>query len=210
MSSNPIATFLDLACGKRLTESEAGPARRLQIVAGSLLTAVFFAALWGVAAGSRSAPLAMANLYKVPMVVLISAVSAIPAGLLAWKLSGSPGRASDLLLSFASSIFGGTLILAVAAPLVALYYHSSLWAGPVLGQGSALLAIGVGALMFARSAFGSVGTDRAEGRRRKLVIPVVTFAAVQLAMLLQLVALAAPILPERTIFSQGIDRAVTQ
>jgi hypothetical protein len=204
---NPIVTFLDLACGKRLTDSEAGPARRMQIVAGALLFALVFAALWGVAAGSRSTPLAIANLYKVPMVVLVSAVSAVPAGLLAWKLSGAPGRASDLLLSFSSSIFGGTLVLAVAAPLVALYYHSSLWAGPVLGQGSALLAIAVGALMFARGAFGQ---RPAGGTRRSLVVPVVTFAVVQLAMLVQLVALAAPILPERTFFSHGIDRAVTQ
>ncbi|MFT3775104.1 MAG: hypothetical protein QM820_57895 [Minicystis sp.] len=196
-----FSTLLDLTCGKPLGEADAGRARRLQIVVSALLTSIVFAAIWGVAAGSRVPALAVANLYKVPMVVLISAVGALPAGLLTWKLVGAPGRASDLLISFVGGTFAATLVLAVLSPLVALYYHSSLWAGPMLGQGSALFALIVGALIFARASFG-----RREGVRRSvLAVPVTVLALVQVAMLVQLVAVAAPILPERTIFSHGVD-----
>lgn len=197
-----FTTLLDLTCGKPLSEEDSGRARRLQIVISALLTSLVFAALWGVAAGSRLPALAIANLYKVPMVVLISAVGALPAGLLTWKLSGAPGRASDLLIAFAGAIFAGTLVLAVLAPLVALYYHSSLWAGPMLGQGSAILALVVGAAIFARSIFGRA---RATGSRVAMALPVAVLGLVQVAMMVQLIALAAPILPERTIFSHGID-----
>ena len=76
-----FSTLLNLTCGKPLGEEDSGRARRLQIVVSALLTSLVFAALWGVAAGSRLPSLAIANLYKVPMVVLISAV-ALPAGLL--------------------------------------------------------------------------------------------------------------------------------
>lgn len=197
-----FSTLLDLTCGKPLGEEDAGRARRLTIVVSALLTSLAFAAIWGVAAGSRVSTLALANLYKVPMVVLLSAVGAVPAGLLTWKLSGAPGRASDLLIAFAGGTFAGTLVLAVLSPLVALYYHSSLWAGPMLGQGSAILALVVGAAIFARSIFGH---PKPGSPRAKLMLPFGVLAAVQVAMLVQLVALAAPILPERTIFSNGID-----
>lgn len=197
-----FATLLDLVCGKPLADADAGRARRMQIVVSALLTSVVFAAIWGVAAGSRLPALAIANLYKVPMVVLISAVSALPAGLLTWKLAGAPGRASDLMLGFTGGTFAATLVLAVLSPLVALYYHSSLWAGPVLGQGSAILALLVGGAVFARSVLG----HRREGvSRPTLALPVAVLAVVQVAMLAQLVAIAAPILPERTIWSHGVD-----
>lgn len=197
-----FSTLLDLTCGKPLGDADAGRARRLQIVISALLTSLLFAAVWGVAAGSRMPALAVANLYKVPMVVLVSAVGALPAGLLTWKLSGGPGRASDLLIGFTGGTFAGTLVLAVLSPLVALYYHSSLWAGPLLGQGSALLALVVGVVIFARAIF---GRKNPEAPRARLVLPVTVLALVQVAMLVQLVAIAAPILPERTIFSHGID-----
>ncbi|APR85058.1 Hypothetical protein A7982_10407 [Minicystis rosea] len=197
-----FSTLLDLTCGKPLGDEDAGRARRLQIAVMALLTSIVFAALWGVAVGSRVPALAIANLYKVPMVVLLSAVGALPAGLLTWKLMGAPGRASDLLLAFVGGTFAATLVLAVLSPLVALYYHSSLWAGPMLGQGSALFALAVGVLIFARASFGR----RGEGvRRAALAVPVSVLALVQVAMLIQLVAVAAPILPERTVFSHGVD-----
>ena len=197
-----FSTLLDLICGKPLPAEDSGRSRRLGIAVSALLTSLVFAALWGVAAGSRLPALALANLYKVPMVVLLSAVGALPAGLLTWKLAGAPGRASDLLIAFVSGTFAGTLVLAVLSPLVALYYHSSLWAGPMLGQGSALLALLVAAVVFARSIFS--GAKR-EGSRALLAFPVAVLSLVQVAMLVQLIALASPILPERTIFSHGID-----
>lgn len=199
---NQFSTLLDLACGKPLPAEDSARSRRLSIAVSALLTSLVFAALWGVAAGSRLPTLALANVYKVPMVVLISAVGALPAGLLTWKLVGAPGRASDLLIAFVGGTFAGTLVLAVLSPLVALYYHSSLWAGPMLGQGSAILALFVAAIVFVRSMFGG---PKREGSRALLTFPVAVLSIVQVAMLVQLVALASPILPERTIFSHGID-----
>jgi hypothetical protein len=98
-------------------------------------------------------------------------------------------------------MFGGTLVLAVLAPLIALYYHSSAWAGPVLGIGSAAVALFTGTIMFVR------GTVRRveKGARAPVLLPVGVTLAMQLATLLQLAALAAPIFPERTIFRGGID-----
>jgi hypothetical protein len=197
-----FSTLLDLVCGKPLSAEDSGRSRRLGIAVSALLTSLVFAAIWGVAAGSRLPSLAIANLYKLPMVILLSSVGALPAGLLTWKLIGAPGRASDLVIAFVSGTLAGTLVLAVLAPLVALYYHSSLWAGPMLGQGSAILALLVAVVVFARSIFGGPGR---EGSRAKLTFPVAVLATVKVAMLMQLIALASPILPERTIFSHGID-----
>jgi hypothetical protein len=197
-----LMTLLDIACGRPIPKEDDGRARRLQLVVFALLLSLVFAAAWGVSVGSRSAGLAIANLYKVPMVVLLSCAFAAPAGLLAWRLSGAAVRGSDLALGFAGSVFGGTLVLLVLAPIVALYYHSSAWAGPVLGLGSAGLALLTGTIMFIRGVM-----RRLEPRtsRRTVLLPVFVTLGMQLATLLQLAAIAAPILPERTFFSGGVD-----
>lgn len=178
-----LVTLIDIACGRPIPAEDAGRSRRLQLVVFSLLASLAFAAAWGLAAGSRSTGLAVANLYKVPMVVLMSCAFAAPAGLLAWRLSGTRVRGSDLALGFTGGVFGGTLVLAVLAPLVALYYHSSAWAGPLLGIGSVALALLTGTVL----------------------LPVTVTLGMQLLTLLQLAALASPIFPERTTFSGGID-----
>ena len=198
-------TLLDLACGRAISDEDGGQARRLQLIIAGLLGSLVFAALWGLAAGSQAPGLAAANLYKVPMVVLLSALAATPAGLLAWKLSGAQCRGSDLVISFVAAIFSGTLVMAVVSPLVALYYHSSTWAGPVLGMGSTFLALLVGTVIFIRGVF---LRRPAATPRGALVLPVAVFVVMQAATLVQLVALAAPILPELTVFDGGIDRMV--
>ena len=186
---------------------DSGPTRRVQLAASALLFALVFSALWGLAAGSSAWGQALANAWKVPMVVLFAAGAAIPGGLLTWKLAGAPGRASDLVLQFAASIFAGTLMMAVLSPLVALYYHSSSWAGPVLALVSTGLALLVAVGVFVRGAFASVGP--ASGRRTALILPVFAFVGLNLLALLQLIALASPILPEVTIFDAGVDGFVT-
>ena len=197
-----FVTLLDIACGRPIPAHESGPARRLQLVVFALLTSLIFAGAWGMAAGSRATGLAIANLYKVPMVVLLSCAFAAPAGLLAWRLSGAPVRGSDLALGFSGGMFGGTLVLAVLAPLVALYYHSSAWAGPVLGMGSALLALVTGTVMFVRGTMRRLppGTSKLA-----VLLPIAVTLGMQLLTLVQLAAIAAPIFPERTPFSGGID-----
>jgi len=197
-----LLTLLDIACGRPIPDEDAGRARRLQLVVTALLASLVFAAAWGLAIGSSSAHLAIANVYKVPMVVLLSCAFAAPAGVLAWRLSGAAVRGTDLALGFAGGMFGGTLVLAVLAPLVALYYHSSAWAGPVLGIGSAMLALGAGTIMFVR---GVVRRLEPGAKKGAVLLPVTVVLGMQLATLLQLGALAAPIFPERTPFSGGID-----
>jgi hypothetical protein len=197
-----FVTILDIACGRPIPDQDSGRSRRLQLVVLALLASLLFAAAWGLAAGSRTTSLALANLYKVPMVVLLSSAFAAPAGLLAWRLSGSAVRGTDLALSFTSGVFGGTLVLAVLAPLVALYYHSSSWAGPVLGFGSELLAVATGTVMFVR---GTLRRAPAGASRVPVLLPIVVTLAMQVLTLVQLAAVAAPIFPERTPLSGGID-----
>jgi hypothetical protein len=203
---NNFVALLDLACGRASREEDPGRARTFQLILAALLSSLAFAAIWGLAAGSQSAGLAVSNLLKVPMVVLLAALTAIPPGLLAFKLCGASGRPSDLLLDFTIGVFAGTLVLAVVSPLVALYYHSSVWAGPLLGMGSALAAILVGSLIFLRGAF-----QKRPGvvlRKSVLILPVGIFLAMQIATLVQLIALASPILPEQTVFDRGVDQMV--
>jgi len=190
--------LFDLMTGKAKLD-ELGSARRWQLAASALLLALGFGALWGLAAGSSSWPQAIANVWKVPMVVLFGALAAIPGGLVTWKLCGAPGRASALVTQFAGSIFAGTLMMAVLAPLVALYYHSSSWAGPMLALGSTLLAIVVAVGVFVRGAF------RGAVDQGALILPVFAFVALHLGAMLQLIALASPILPEVTVFDAGVD-----
>lgn len=197
-----LVTLLDIACGRPIPVEDSGRSRRLQLVVYALLSSLIFAGAWGLAAGSRSSALAVANLYKVPMVVLMSCAFAAPAGLLAWKLSGSRIRGTDLALGFVGGVFGGTLVMAVLAPLVALYYHSSAWAGPWLGIASVGLALITGTTMFIR---GVVRRLEPGTRKRSVLFPVAVTLGMQLLTLLQLASLASPIMPERTGFSDGID-----
>lgn len=192
-----LVTLLDIACGRPIPPEDGGRSRRLQLVVFALLASLLFAAAWGVAAGSQAATLAIANVYKVPMVVLLSCAFAAPAGLLAWRLSGAPIRGTDLALGFS----GGVFVLAV----LALYYHSSAWAGPMLGLGSALLALLTGTIMFVR---GTLRRSPAGASKAAVLVPVIVTLAMQVLTLVQLAAVAAPIFPERTPFSGGIDHIV--
>ena len=193
--------LLDLSCGRLKLDGQA--ARRSQLVIAACLASLVFASLWGLAAGCKSFGLATRNLYKVPMVVLFSSLSAIPAGLLALKLSGSSYRPSRMLMSFLSSVFCGTLVLAVLAPLVAVYYLTSTWAGPYLATGSIGIALLVAMVLFSRSALSQRAKDH---KRRHVVMTLVVFVIMAGATMLQLVALLTPFLPENTAFSGGIDQ----
>jgi hypothetical protein len=197
-------TFFDLIRTRRTFE-ELPRARKLQLAAMATLGALVFAALWGAAAGSCVATLALGNLIKVPIVVLLSAVAAAPLGVVAWKLLGEETSATDLLLAHARSLLCGSLLLGTLVPIVALYYHSSAFAGPLLADGTALLSLLLGGAVFLRLAW------RAPGAKNKVVGAVVpgVVLAVQAAAMLQLVALASPILPDPTMFRHGVDGFVT-
>lgn len=202
-----LGILLNLACGGALLPEDAGRARRLQLIAGALLMSLVFSALWGAAAGSTSAALAVGNLYRVPMVILCSALCAVPAGLLSWRLSGAHMRGTDLILAFVTAILSATMVMAVCAPLIALYYHTSAWAGPVLGMGSSFLALTLGAVIFVRGVNLRVpaGASWIGARVPSAVILLFVTAA-----LVQFITIASPILPEVTVFDGGVDRILSQ
>lgn len=194
-----VSDLLDVARGR--TPENLGPAQRLRLVAWAGLASLVFAAMWGLAAGCTDPLLALSNMAKVPMVVLFSVLAALPAGLLAHRLSGTTESTRSLLLSFAGSVFAGTLCAAVLAPIVAVYDLTSAWAGPYLSMGSAFVSVGVAGLLFLRTA----ARDVPKGERRARVVPKLVLALVTLAVMPQFIHLASPILPVDTGFAQGID-----
>lgn len=197
--------FFDLIRATR-TLDDLSKARRLQLAAAATLGALVFAAAWGAAAGSCVPWLALGNLVKVPLVVLLSAISAAPLGLVAWKLLGEETSVTDLLLAHARSLLAGSLVLGTFVPIVALYYHSSRFAGPLLADATAFVSLGVGAYVFVRLALKAKGASHFAIRAG---VPV-AILVVQLAAMLQLVALASPILPDPTMFRRGVDGLIAQ
>ena len=202
-----LGILLNLACGGELLPEDGGRARRIQLIIGALLLSLLFSALWGAAAGSTSATLALGNVYRVPMVIVCSAICAVPAGLLSWKLTGAAMRGTDLILAFVSAVLSATMVLAVCAPLIALYYHTSAWAGPLLGMASSFLALTLGAVIFVRSVRVRVpaGASWVGATMPSFVILFFVTAA-----LLQFITIASPILPEVTVFDGGVDRILAQ
>lgn len=200
-TQSTFSTLLQMITGRPVEQGE-GRSRRLQLMMTAGLLSLGFAAIWGLSVGSASLGLALANVYKVPMIILLAALCSIPAGILALRISGAKFRVGDLLFSFVTAVFSGSLVMAVLSPLVALYYHTSAWAGPFLGMGSAFLALGAAGFVFVRA----IQRRTAEGTsQHSLALPTVVMLVMNAACLLQLVALASPILPEATIFESGVD-----
>jgi len=197
-----LLALFDLATGRPLPEEDEGSARRIQLVLRATALSLVFAAIFGLAAGCTDGALAVANLYKVPMVVLLSAICALPVGLLIWKLTDAPTKAGDLLVGVASGNLTATLVLAALSPLVALYYQTSEHMGGPIAMGVILVAVALGLFNVARSVMHRRGPGvRGPG----FALPVVAVIAVQLAALVQFIHVAHPILPEVTVFDGGID-----
>ncbi len=184
--SNGLSQLMSLTCGG---ERPSTRARETMLAVLALGCGLVLAAIWGLAAGSSSPQLALADLYKVPMVILLSAVTALPAGLVTLRLTNAKLAGSDLASAFATSIFGGTLVLATLAPLVAIYYHTSAKAGVPLALGSVFVALATASLLFARAV-----ARRLSEQRGASLLAVVILVAIFLAALLQFVALASPII----------------
>jgi len=169
----------------------------------AILTLVF-AAVWGLAAGAGSPSLALANLYKVPMVVTLSTLVALPAILTTRHLLDLRPSPLDVIAALTKSLFRASLVLLSFAPLVAVYAYTSQWFSPILAQISGGLAILCGALSLHAQLVRLEGT-----RPRLLVLTAVSVVALGLA-LLQLIAIATPILSVPTVFGAGIDGVVSQ
>jgi len=185
-------------------ELEAPPSRAQHTMLSvfAILASLALVSVWGIAAGSASAALSIANAYKVPLVVLLSALTALPAGVVTLRLTGAGLAARELASAFATSIFGGSLVLATLAPLVAIYYHTSSKVGVPLALGSVFVALATASLLFGRAV-----TRRVSGRpgRTTSLLAVGVLVALFLAALLQFVALASPIIGEVTPFNGGFD-----
>lgn len=198
-------TFFELIRSRRTFE-ELSKARKLQLAAVATLGALAFAAAWGAAAGSCIPWLALGNVIKVPMVVLLSAIASAPVGIVAWKLFGEDTSVTELLFAHARSLLAGTLVLGTFVPIVALYYHSSRFAGPLLADGTALLSLALGGYVFVRLALRARCSSHVALR---IGVPAAIFV-VQLAAMLQLIAIVSPILPDPTMFRDGVDGLVVE
>jgi len=205
METNRLSALMTFTCGGelKLTRSQETMLAVFALAAGLVLSA-----MWGIAAGSSSAALAAANAIKVPMVVLLSAITALPGGLVALRLTNAKLKGTELASAFATSIFGGTLVLATLAPLVAIYYHTSSKAGVPLALGSVFVALGTATLLFSRAVkrrvMENTGSET-QGRGASL-IAVAVLVGIFVAALLQYVAVASPIIGEvGTRFDGGFD-----
>src|SRR5262245_28404833 len=131
MYSN-LSQLMSVTCGAKPDDSRA---QHIMLAITALFAGLVLSSLWGLAAGSTSAEMALASGYKVPMVILLSAVTALPVGWVTLRLANAQLAAHQLVTAFATSIFGGTLVLATLSPLVAIYYHTSSKAGLPLALG---------------------------------------------------------------------------
>jgi hypothetical protein len=201
-----ITSLIELTGGQKSAIETDGPARRTRLALTATAASCAGAAVFGLAAGSADISLAMANLFKVPMAVVLSALAALPAGLLAWKVTDAKIQVTDLLVSLAAANMTATMVLTAAAPLVALYYVTgSSWAS-LIAMGACFLAVAVGGFTYFRAVKLRLPDDVT---RRQVFVPLAVLIAFQLIALVQLVGIASPILPELTPFSGGADGLVT-
>ena len=208
----PLIHLFHLSTGGTLAEEEQTPARRAQLAIVALVSSLAMASLWGLAAGSSVPELAMHNAYKLPLMLVLAAIGAVPVGLLSWKIVGVRQKARELLHGYALSVFLGCAVLVVLAPLVALYYLSSTAAGPLFAMGTVMLGLLVGGVTFVRVVRArlreSAGEEPSQDWRP--VVPGVVLMLAFVATLWQVIAIFAPILPESTPFRGGIDDALVQ
>lgn len=208
MESNRLSQLMTLTCGGQLARPITR-AHETMLAILALAAALACSAVWGIAAGSSSATLAIANAYKVPMVILLSAMTALPAGLVALRLTNATLTAMELAGSFARAMFGGTLVLATLAPIVAIYYHTSSRAGVPFALGSVFVALGTATLLFGRAVSRPVSVREHAGSetrgRAASLLAVVVLVTLFVAALLQYVAVASPIIGDVTRFDGGFD-----
>jgi hypothetical protein len=201
-SMHPLSLLFEVVSPKPRAGVELRATERMLVAVVGFLASLALAAVWGVAAGTHGGHWAFGNALKVPVLIVVSSLAALPLGLLAWKLTSPEGRALDLVVGHAAGAFAGALVLALLAPLIALYQHSSAWAGPIVAMMSVGIALLVGLAIFVR-VIGKLAQDSAA--RRAFIAPAALMLVVQLAALMQLCALTSPILPRRTAFGRGID-----
>jgi hypothetical protein len=195
-----LRQLMTLTVGRELENTSR--AQHTMLTTYAMLAALALCALWGIAVGSVATTLAVSNAYKVPFTVLLSALSALPAGIVALRLTNASLSGRELAETFATSIFGGSLVLATLAPIVAVYYHTSTKAGVPLAIGSVFVALATASLLFGRAV-----VRRLKGRPG--VATSMTSVAILVTLfvlaLMQFVALASPIIADPTRWNGGFD-----
>jgi len=183
-----------------------GTARRIRLGIAAAAATALASGLYGLSAGIVEPALAAGNLLKVPLVVLLSGVAALPAGLLAAKLMETDFELTDMVTSLVSANFTGSLVLVAGAPVVALYYLTGSMFSAHIGLAVGILAEIVAIWVFFRAAH----ERRPEGtEKRHIFVPLALTSLVQLVVLVQLLDIASPILPEITLLTQGMDGLLT-
>jgi hypothetical protein len=175
---------------------------RLHLASRALLFSLVAAAVWGVAAGISHFGQALANVYRVPLVVLLSAVATLPGGVLAWRALSVKASAADLLVAHARGTLHGALALAACAPLLAIYsFTSSPKLVSVLAVVTALLALSVAGLSFVKSLLSGANAND----RPRVVAVAGLCLTIQLGAMPQLIAVMSPILPVSTALAGGVE-----
>ncbi len=207
--SAPLHTAFQLIGNRTPAENQPDPAsnltrtQRTLLVVVSLLAAIALSAIWGLAATSTTMSASLGNVIKIPTLLIGSGLAALPLVCVLWKLAGpTETRLSAMLLAYATSLFGGTLVLAVSAPLVAIYQHSSTWAGPRIALASAVVAVVAFGFLFWRTLRRVAGPTVS---LPKLALPAVALIVVQALALAQLASATTPVFRDRTSFGHGID-----
>ena len=188
-----VSAFLD----RHLAGESARETRALHEIIFKFCLALAGSGLWGAAAACTQSDLMLANLIKVPMVLLLSVLTVLPIALYTRGVLGLDVRA--VLLAELGSITTSASILSVFAPLVALFVRTSGHGAQGLCIASATIAILIGGGAFLRHLHAT-----GNKKQRSLLLGLLLVAA-QLLATLQLVALASPILPTPTVFATGVD-----
>lgn len=185
--------------GHALDEEDDGPARRIQVVLVAVLASALLCAAFGFALGGASIGNGVANIVKAPLVIILPSVVSLPVALLAWRFTGTSGRATDLVVAAGAGLFSAATVLAVLAPVVAIYYHTSESLGPTFGLGVGGIAYLVGTAVSWRAALG-----RSDGSRLRIAGPLVVMTVVHAATLLQLISISS-LMEESTFLDDGLE-----
>jgi hypothetical protein len=187
---------------ERSAETPETASGRLHDAARALLFALVAAGVWGFCASAAHFGHALGNVYRVPLVILVSAVATLPAALLAWRALRVSSDLGVPIVAYAKATLHGALTLAAFAPLLAIYsFTTAPGVVSALAVASALVALIVAGASFVRQLVGRVPKER-----WALVIPVALVCIViEIAALPQLIAVMSPILPSPTALAGGVE-----
>jgi hypothetical protein len=163
------------------------------------LGTIGFSAIWGLCAGSAKPMMALANVYKVPMVIALALVVSLPAALVTRHLLRIELHPRDIAGALVVSLFRASLVLLGVAPLLGVYAYTTQFIAPLLAQGSAFLALAVGGFAL------QTELRRLPAPPRQLFVLGLVCVGVLGLSLLQLITLATPVLTMPTAFGAGIE-----